>query len=122
MRRATCLAVLVALGACSDAPKSLAIDGPMPIDTGVDAVHVAAGDASIGDAGVDGQSVHHEGEACDHGACCDPGLVCKAVGDPCPTFPRCSVCYVPCVDAGTCPPGYRTCIPPSGQGGDVCIH
>jgi hypothetical protein len=107
------LVVLVALAACGDTARSLAIDAPSAVDAGVDAATTAA---------VDAPALHHEGESCDDGAGCDPGLVCKAVGDPCPTYPRCSVCYVPCGDAGTCPPGYRTCIPPTGQGGDVCIH
>lgn len=65
--------------------------------------------------------VHAEGDSCDDGLACTSGLVCKAIGDPCPTYPSCKVCYLPCGAGGTCPSGYRFCFPVSGQGGDVCI-
>jgi hypothetical protein len=81
------------------------------------------------DGGLDGATMdaastvgHKEGEACDDGLACVAGLVCKAVGDPCPTYPNCKTCWVPCDSAGpnTCAVG-QSCIAPHGQGGDVCI-
>jgi hypothetical protein len=76
------------------------------------------------DAGpVDGAPAPHaEGESCDDGLGCVTGLVCTGVGDPCPTYPNCKMCYLPCEPGGVCPSGYRTCIPPYGQGGNVCVH
>jgi hypothetical protein len=71
-----------------------------------------------GDAGSDA-GVHAAGEACDDGLGCTSGLVCKAIGDPCPTYPKCNRCYMPC-NGGACPFGLR-CVPPVGQGGDVCL-
>lgn len=71
-----------------------------------------------GDGGV--ASPHAEGESCDDGQGCTTGLVCKAIGDPCPTYPNCKVCYLPCQTGGICP-NNRICFPPSGQGGDVCL-
>jgi hypothetical protein len=77
-------------------------------------------DAGPPDAAV--ANAHAEGESCDDALGCVTGLVCTGVGDPCPTFPNCKVCYLPCGPGGVCPSDYRTCIPPSGQGGNVCIH
>jgi hypothetical protein len=76
-----------------------------------------------GDAGLDAASdasPHALGDRCDDGAGCTAGLVCKAIGDPCPTYPNCKVCYQPCGDGGACPAALR-CFPPVGQGGDVCL-
>jgi hypothetical protein len=64
---------------------------------------------------------YEEGDSCDDGLACAAGLLCTSVGDPCPTYPNCKVCYVPCGPGGLCPSGYRTCIPQYGQGGNVCI-
>jgi hypothetical protein len=86
----------------------------------VDGMCVARGCPAPPDAAV--AAAHHEGQSCDDGLGCDPGLVCKGIGDPCPTYPSCKVCYLPCGDGGVCPVGYRTCFPPSGQGGDVCLR
>jgi hypothetical protein len=65
-------------------------------------------------------SPHSQGQSCDDGLGCTAGLVCKAIGDPCATYPNCKVCYLPCQSDGGCPGNY-SCAPTSGQGGDVCI-
>jgi len=72
-----------------------------------------------GDGGVDGP-LHARGESCDDGIGCTAGLVCKAIGDPCATYPKCKQCYLPCGSGGSCPTAER-CVPPVGQGGNVCL-
>jgi hypothetical protein len=74
---------------------------------------------AAGDGGVDGP-LHARGESCDDGIGCTAGLVCKAIGDPCPTYPQCKQCYLPCAANGTCPTAER-CVPPVGLGGNVCL-
>jgi hypothetical protein len=88
-------------------------------EAGTDGTSGAGGAGGNGDGGV--QTVHNEGQSCDDGLGCTPGLVCKAIGDPCPTYPNCNICYLPCGTDGGCPSNYRTCFPPSGQGGNVCL-
>jgi hypothetical protein len=89
--------------------------------TGCETCQCAGGDggADARDASGDG-GPHALGEPCDDGLGCTSGLVCKAIGDPCPTYPKCNRCYRPCGDGGACPFAQR-CVPPVGQGGDVCI-
>jgi hypothetical protein len=74
---------------------------------------------AAGDGGVDGP-LHARGDSCDDGIGCTSGLVCKAIGDPCPTYPKCKRCYLPCGNGGACPAAER-CVPPTGQGGNVCL-
>jgi hypothetical protein len=74
---------------------------------------------AAGDGGVDA-GLHAAGDACDDGISCAPGLICKAIGDPCATYPKCQRCYLPCGAGGACPAGER-CVPPVGQGGNVCL-
>jgi len=91
--------------------------------TGCQTCQCAGGDAGPDSATTDSASdgsAHALGESCDDGRGCTTGLVCKAVGDPCGTYPKCNVCYRPCGVGGTCPTGQR-CFPPVGQGGNVCF-
>jgi hypothetical protein len=74
---------------------------------------------AAGDGGTDGP-LHARGDSCDDGVGCESGLVCKAIGDPCPTYPKCKQCYLPCGNGGSCPTAER-CFPPVGQGGNVCL-
>jgi len=120
---------------CGCAPADAGADGPAdankdsPTDEGVDAATDKGADSggdgakdvpSEGPSGDAGGGPHVLGERCDDGRGCDPGLVCKAVGDPCPTYPKCNVCYRPCGDGGACP-AQQICFPPVGQGGNVCF-
>jgi hypothetical protein len=77
---------------------------------------------AAGDGGTDGLDggLHALGDSCDDGVGCTSGLICKAIGDPCPTYPKCNRCYQPCGDGGACPAALR-CIPPVGLGGNVCL-
>lgn len=107
--------VICASGCEKEVALSYATDGPVALgDAGV------VGDGSTGGDAASGP--HNLGESCDDGRGCPSGAVCKAVGDPCATFPNCKVCYTPCDSSApnTCAVG-QTCVAPFGQGGDVCI-
>lgn len=88
--------------------------------TGCQTCQCAGGDAGLDSSTDGGGDAHALGDSCDDGRGCADGLVCKAIGDPCPTYPKCNRCYRPCGDGGACPATER-CFPPVGQGGNVCI-
>jgi hypothetical protein len=103
---------------CSDGtnPCVLVCRASMCVDRG------CPGDVDAGVPDAAQAPAHAEGDSCDDGLACAAGLVCTGVGDPCPTYPNCKRCYLPCQPGGVCPSDYRVCIPPSGQGGNVCIR
>jgi hypothetical protein len=103
------------IDANGDSPTDEGVD--RPVDSQLEVATDVSLDEPLDEA--DG-GPHALDEACDDGRGCDPGLVCKAVGDPCPTYPKCKVCYRPCGDGGACP-AQQICLPPVGQGGNVCI-